>query len=139
MRDFPIAAITRFFLCSSLRFSTFVPIPLFFSSLRYALDHLYAQLWLNATRLRVAPPWSLPARVQALRSVAIDGTTCMPREKKVEMEKANKTIGWKNSLLFESNLSRHPPLRGLCPWSPLGNDGYLAALRSTCSRHCFAG
>ncbi|KOS46227.1 hypothetical protein ACN38_g2832 [Penicillium nordicum] len=31
-------------------------IPFFLSSLRYALDLLYAQLWLNATRLRVPSP-----------------------------------------------------------------------------------
>lgn len=91
---------------------------------------------------RGVPPWSLPARVKTLRSVAIDGTTCMPREKKnkkQEMYQANNAIGLKNSPPFENNPSRHPPLCGQCQWSPLGNDGHLGAVRSICSRHFFAG
>lgn len=37
-------------------FDLLSPFPFFLSSLRYALDLLYEQLWLNATRLRAVSP-----------------------------------------------------------------------------------
>jgi hypothetical protein len=135
---FPIAAIKDFlFFFFCLRFSScLLSIPPLLtlplcprSSLRTIVAQCHAA--------KSSSSWTIPARVKALRSVAIDGTTCMPHEKnKVEISELI-IAGLKNSLPFESILSRHPPLRGQCQWSPLGNG--LAAVRSICSRPFSAG
>lgn len=96
MRDFPIAAITRFYFFFLTRiFDLLSPFPFFLSSLRYALDLLYAQLWLNATRLRAVSPVvsSCTSQNSPLGSDRRDHMYAAPKKtKKKQKSRCNKLI-----------------------------------------------